>query len=220
MPESCLAKPSTALLEEQCPFDPVMMCPEIRARQTPEFFTLWESWEKEAGKEAWPPFWAVVWPAASLLGRWIIDHPELVRGKSVLDIGCGGGVAGIAAAMAGAASVVCNDIDAASLALAEENARANGVSVATDRSDRLGTRFDGGENVVLVADMFYKKPEALALSELLDKAVARGALVLVSDGGRPFAPKGGFERLAEADLPVLATLEGVENRRVSLFRYA
>jgi predicted nicotinamide N-methyase len=196
-----------------------MLCPEIRVRQAMDFLSLWQDWEKEAGKDAWPPYWAVVWPSAAVIARWLMDHPEEVKGKNVVDIGCGGGVAGIGAMLAGAALVTGNDIDAASLVIAQANAAKNGVNISVDRTDRLGQCVDNGEDVILVSDMFYKKTESLALIALLEKAKARGASILVSDPGRPFAPKGSMKVLTEADLPSLAPFEGIENRLVRLFRY-
>lgn len=218
--ESCLSIPSSIILEKHCPFEPVVLCPEIRARQAEDFLSLWQDWEKEAGKDAWPPYWAVVWPSAAVLARWVLDHPEEVRGKTVIDLGCGGAVAGIAAMIAGAASVTASDIDAAALSIARENASINGVVLDFDRKDRLEICLDGGEDVLLAADMFYLKTQAAAMKALLNKASARGAGILVADPGRPFFPKESMRPLVEVDLPVLTTLDGSENRLVRLYRFA
>ena len=47
------------------------------------------------------PYWCRLWPSAIALAQLILQQPELVRGKRVCDIGCGLGLAGIAAALAG-----------------------------------------------------------------------------------------------------------------------
>ena len=47
------------------------------------------------------PYWCRLWPSAIALAQLVLQQPELVRGKRVCDIGCGLGLAGIAAALAG-----------------------------------------------------------------------------------------------------------------------
>jgi predicted nicotinamide N-methyase len=121
--------PSQVLLDELCPFAPVTGCPEIQARTSPAVFALWEAWEKEAGQQCPVPFWAVVWPAARALARFVLDRPDLVRNREVMEIGCGGAVASIAAAKAGGRRVTANDIDPIAVAIAHQNATQNGVSI-------------------------------------------------------------------------------------------
>ena len=58
-----------------------------------------------------PPYWAWPWAGGQALARFVLDHPEIVRGRSVADIGAGGGIVAIAAALAGARSVVAIDIE-------------------------------------------------------------------------------------------------------------
>src|SRR4030042_7072536 len=93
--------PSPKLLDALCPFRPVPGCPEIQARSSQEVFVLWEAWEKEAGQQCPVPFWAVVWPAARVLARFLLAQPDLGRGREVIEIGCGGAAASIAARKAG-----------------------------------------------------------------------------------------------------------------------
>ena len=57
------------------------------------------------------PFWAICWPGSFGLGRYIVDNPEVVSGKRVLDFAAGCGVAAILAARLGADSVCANEID-------------------------------------------------------------------------------------------------------------
>jgi hypothetical protein len=90
---------------------------------------LWQAWEEECGAPQDVPFWATVWPAAQLLARVVQAEPLWVRGQTVLDLGCGSGVAGIAALDAGAGRVVAHDIDPVALAIAARNARANAVEL-------------------------------------------------------------------------------------------
>lgn len=54
-----------------------------------------------------PPSWCLL----SVWFRYLLDNPEVVRGKSVLDLGSGCGATAIAAKMSGASRVLANDID-------------------------------------------------------------------------------------------------------------
>ncbi len=105
--------------------------PEIRlCLADVEVFALWE----RAGRL---PFWAYAWAGGQALARHVLDHPEIVRGRTVLDLASGSGLVGIAAAMAGATRVIANDIDPHALAAIALNATANGVGIALTGRDLL-----------------------------------------------------------------------------------
>ena len=76
-----------------------------------------------------PPYWCFCWASGLVLVDWLARHPEWVRGKRVLDLGAGSGVAAIAAARAGAAQVVACDLDPLALAACRANAELNGVQL-------------------------------------------------------------------------------------------
>ena len=103
--------PSAALLARLAPLTPVPGRPDLVAHYAPDVFALWQAWEEECGAPQAVPFWAAVWPAGQLLARVVQAEPAWVRGQTVLDLGCGSGVAGIAALRAGATRVVAHDID-------------------------------------------------------------------------------------------------------------
>src|SRR6059058_2191949 len=112
--------------------------PEIQLYLAHEATALWEKTEEELGEmELPPPFWAFAWAGGQALARYILDHPEQIMGKHVLDIGSGSGMVAIAAAKAGAASVLAADIDAFSIAAIRLNAAANGVTVAVTQDDLI-----------------------------------------------------------------------------------
>jgi predicted nicotinamide N-methyase len=121
--------PSSALLARLAPLTPVPGRPDLVAHDAPDVFALWQAWEEECGAQQAVPFWATVWPAAQLLARVVQTEPAWVRGQTVLDVGCGSGVAGIAAVYAGATRVVAHDIDPVALAIAAKNATANAVDL-------------------------------------------------------------------------------------------
>jgi predicted nicotinamide N-methyase len=107
-----------ALLDRGAPFGPAPLCPEIRVFQARSLVEIWEAAERLAGAQLPAPFWAYPWAGGAALARVLLDAPGRVRGGFVLDLGAGGGVASIAAARAGAARVVANDLDPWALATA------------------------------------------------------------------------------------------------------
>ncbi|WP_236248271.1 class I SAM-dependent methyltransferase [Pseudomonas mosselii] len=158
-----------------------------------------------------PPYWSFCWASGLAMARYLAEHPQWVRGKRVLDFGAGSGIAGIAAARAGAREVVACDLDPLALDACRANAALNGVTLNYS-SDFFAEadRFD----LILVADVLYDR----ANLPLLDEFLSRGRQALVADSRvRDFShplyrPLGVLEALT---LPDLA--EPHEFRRVSLY---
>ena len=91
---------------------PVPHAPEISLWVADELTPIWRLTEEELGEMGVPPpFWAFAWAGGQALSRWLLDHPEEVAGKRVLDFAAGSGLVGIAAMKAGAVSALCADID-------------------------------------------------------------------------------------------------------------
>src|ERR1700759_858210 len=83
------------------------LVPEIRLYLATEVVPLWRKTEEELAEIGVPPrYWAFAWAGGQALARYVLDNPAIVRGRRVLDIGSGSGLVGIAAARAGAASVL------------------------------------------------------------------------------------------------------------------
>lgn len=141
------------------------------------------------------PFWAFAWEGGTALARYVLDHPEVVRGRTVFDLGCGGAIEGIAAMRAGARSVVANDIDPLALAVASLSAEANGVALTLDGVDRLGAALD--VDVLLLGDMTYEPALSARILAWAGGLVARGATVLLGDPGRGNLDGAPVARLAE-----------------------
>jgi predicted nicotinamide N-methyase len=176
---------------------------------------LWELWQ-QTGRDD-PPFWAYPWAGGQGLARYILDNPDTVRGRRVLDVASGSGLVAIAAAKAGAARVVAGDIDPLAVAAIAINASANGVTVGARVFD-LATGDAGDADVVLVGDVFYQQQLAeLALRFL--RAVARsGVDVLVADPGRAFVPAASLTALARYQVPVLTAIEDAPVKAVTVYR--
>ncbi len=165
----------------------VPLVPEVRLHQVADVTALWEALEERTGQVQPPPFWAAAWPGGQAVARYVLDHPEVVRGRRVLDLASGSGLVAVAAAVAGASAVTANDIDPFSLEAVSRNASANGVTVAVRDGDLLDT--DGGDaEVILAGDVFYSRDMATRMLGFMTRARSRGAEVLVGDPGRAFLP--------------------------------
>jgi len=158
-----------------------------------------------------PPYWSFCWASGLAMARYLVEQPQWVEGKRVLDFGAGSGVAGIAAIKAGALEVVACDLDPLAIAACQANALLNGVtlSYSTDFFAEAD-RFD----LILVADVLYDR----ANLPLLDQFLSRGREALVADSRvrdfqHPLYRR--IEMLEALTLPDLAEPE--EFRHVSLY---
>ena len=190
------------------------LVPEIKLYLATEVVPLWRATEEELEKMGVPPpYWAFAWAGGQALARYILDHPDIVAGKRVLDIGAGSGLVGIAAARAGAACVLAADIDAFSAAAVRLNAAANDCTIAITQDDLIGT--DGDWDVILVGDLFYERPLAERLLAWL-KVLGRPALL--GDPGRTYFPRDQVERVALYNVQVSRDLEDREIRETGVYR--
>ena len=197
---------------------PVPHAPEILLHVADEATELWQKTEEELGEIGLaPPFWAFAWAGGQALARYVLDHPESVRGKRVLDFASGSGLVAIAAMKAGAAEAVACDIDAFAVAAIALNAGANGVAVAPVREDLVGQ--DGGWDAVLAGDICYERDLAARVTGWLMSLSARGATVLIGDPGRSYLPRESLENLAFYQVPVTRTLEDADIKKTGVWRF-
>lgn len=193
--------------------------PEIALRLASEVNALWRSTEEElAAIGLPPPFWAFAWAGGQGLARHVLDHPEIVRGRAVLDFASGSGLVGIAAAMAGASEVICADTDPFSAGAARLNAEANRVIVQSRTGDPVGSPV--AQEVVLAGDVFYDRALAERLTPWFAGLVREGKTVLVGDPGRAYLPR---ERMTELTVYEVATtreLEDSEVKRTTVWQFS
>jgi predicted nicotinamide N-methyase len=194
---------------------PVPLVPELILHQADEPITLWEKTEARGGEQP-PPFWAFAWAGGQALARHVLDAPELVAARDVLDLATGSGLVAIAAARAGARPVTANDIDPLSLAAARANAAVNGVDVRFVEGDLLDT--DDRYAVILAGDVFYSREMSGRVLPFLRRAAVRGTLVLVGDPGRAYLPTDGMLARASYDVPVPESLESVAVRHTTVWQ--
>ncbi|PHY17942.1 methyltransferase [Caulobacter sp. BP25] len=191
--------------------------PELSLHLADEVTPIWKLTE-EALEEIGlpPPFWAFAWAGGQALARYILDHPELVAGKHVIDFATGSGIVAVAAMKAGAASVLAADIDIFCEAAVGLNADANNVEIAfTDQN--LLTAPPPQADVLLAGDICYERPMAQAVMAWLAQGRAAGAAVLIGDPGRTYFSKDGLEKLAEYQVPTTRELEDLAIKRTSVW---
>lgn len=198
---------------------PVPLVPEIRLHLAHEAHELWLRTEEELQQIGLPPpFWAFAWAGGQALARYILDNPQTVAGKSVLDLATGSGLVAIAASLAGAAQVTANDVDPFAMAALSLNMVANGVDISANTSDYSNAAALPIFDVVLAGDIFYDRELADRFWPLLQDAATSGTAVLIGDPGRAYLPGRGLEQLGEYEVPVTRALEDSEIKRTRVWR--
>ncbi len=196
---------------------PVPHAPEISLWLADEVTPIWRLTEEELGELGLPPpFWAFAWAGGQALARYLLDHPEEVAGKRVLDFAAGSGLVGIAAMKAGAASVLCADIDPFCAAAVRANADANGVTLRFTADDLLDSP-PPDVDVICAGDVCYERPMTERVLAWLARAKAGGARVLIGDPGRTYFPREGLTFLAEYRVPTTRELEDQEVKRSAVW---
>ncbi|MGE8105940.1 class I SAM-dependent methyltransferase [Allorhizobium sp. NPDC080224] len=192
--------------------------PEIRLHLASEVHDLWLKTEEDLEAIGLPPpFWAFAWAGGQGLARFVLDHPETVRGKRVLDFASGSGMVAIAAAKAGAAEVLAADIDPWARSAVRLNAALNDVSVDFTTEDLIGRSVDF--EVILAGDVFYESDFARALVTWFADMAKDGCLVLVGDPGRSYRPIEHLEPVATYEVPVTRVLEDSEIKKTTVWKF-
>jgi predicted nicotinamide N-methyase len=189
-----------------------LLVPEIRLHLATEITPIWQATEETLARSALPPpFWAFAWAGGQALARYLLDHSANVADRSVLDFGAGSGLVAIAAAKAGARSVLAAEVDHFAAAAIAANAVLNEVVISVATADLLHTanlRWD----VVTAGDVCYEQPMADRVVGWLRGIAARGTIVLLGDPGRAYLPCEGLVERARYVVPTSRELEDREYR--------
>jgi predicted nicotinamide N-methyase len=192
--------------------------PEIFLHLADEAHDLWLKTEEELEEIGLPPpFWAFAWAGGQGLARYVLDHPENVAGKRVIDFASGSGLVAIAAVKAGARSVLAVDIDPWTGTAIELNSRLNDVGIAFSSMDIIGSTFE--EDVLLAGDVFYDKGFADRLLPWFEALSRSGKTVIVGDPGRAYCPRDRMQALATYEVPVTRALEDAEVKKTTVWRF-
>ena len=151
------------------------------------------------------PYWADLWPAARMLAKAVLVEPFVVQASrlplhqeaggtpapqqmaalTVLEVGCGLGLPGIAA-LARGLRVIFSDYDATAVRFAADNARLNGFTDFTESVfDWRDPPADLQVNVVLASDLTYEARHVEPLVALVERVLRPGGLCLWTDQDRP-----------------------------------
>jgi predicted nicotinamide N-methyase len=191
------------------------LVPEVQLLVADDVVGLWEAMETEGGGAGQdPPFWAAAWPGGQALARYVLDHPEAVAGRRVLDLGAGSGLVAVAALQAGASGVLASDVDPYSHTAIGLNAELNGVSGIEVVGDVLGED-PPAVDVVLAGDVCYDREMTGRVLPFLGAAWLGGATVLLGDPGRAYVPREGLLEQAAYDVP---DADGGPVRRTTVWR--
>ncbi|KAI5945596.1 electron transfer flavoprotein beta subunit lysine methyltransferase isoform X1 [Manis javanica] len=160
------------------------LTPEIQLRLLTPRCKFW--WERA---DRWPhgdPYWAIYWPGGQALSRYFLDNPDIVRGKSVLDLGSGCGATAIAAKMSGASEILANDIDPIAGMAITLNCELNQLNPFPILTKNILDLEQDRWDLVVLGDMFYDERLADSLHQWLKNCFrAHRTRVLIGDPGRP-----------------------------------
>jgi len=196
---------------------PVPHAPEIRLHVASEITPIWRMTEEALGAVGLnPPFWAFAWAGGQAIARYLLDNPQQVAGRQVLDLASGSGLCAIAAMMAGAATALAVDIDPLCADAIALNAAINGVRVSVlieDLLDRPAPRAD----LIIAGDVCYERPMAERILSWLSAAREAGARVLIGDPGRTYFPRRGLDLLADYQVKTTRELEDADMKRTRVW---
>jgi predicted nicotinamide N-methyase len=194
------------------------LLPEMRLHLASESLPLWQSTEEELGAiNLPPPFWAFAWAGGQALARYLLDHRDIVAGRSVVDLGAGAGLCAIAAGLGHARPVLAADVDPLACTAMRMNSAANAVVIAVSAEDPLAHPPPSAD-VVLAGDLFYEQAMSQRVLAWLEQAALAGALVLAGDPGRTYFPSSRFVRVAGYAVPVTRDLESEEVKPAAVWR--
>ena len=204
-----------AFIKREAALGASVLVPEVRlylARDARLIFSAAESFLD--GGLGSRPYWSFAWPGGQGLARYLLDNPQLVAGKRVLDLGAGSALGAIAAMKAGARSALASDIDPLAVVAGRLNAEANGVSVDVTSADLLGSKPEA--DVVLIGDLVYEPDLQIRVGALLEAARTAGIPVLYADRTSARRPRHNFSLLAEYEAPLTPALvdDFIERARV------
>jgi len=206
-----------AFIRENTVVEAPPLVPEIELHLVHEITPVWEATEKEMNEvDLAPPYWAFAWAGGQALARYVLDNPETVAGKRILDFGAGGGIAGIAAHLAGAKRIEAADIDPFAAAAVALNAEINGASIEITTRDLIDA--DPAWDVILAGDICYEGPVAARMETWFRRLVSAGVRVYIGDPGRTYLPKEGLEKITAYAVRTTREIEDTDLRNACVWQ--
>jgi len=212
-----MAGSARAFVLRQTRLRPVPGLEEVRLHLADEVLPLWGAVQVETGDPDAPlPYWAFAWGGGLAIGRYLRDHPEVVSGRRVFDLGSGSGLCAIAALLAGADVATGAEIDPLGRAAMELNARANGCRLTIVRRDVLDDPPPEAD-VILAGDCWYDAAFAARVLPWLRRARAAGIDLVLGDPGRRYLPSDQLAELASYEVRTTTELEDLDHKTGRVF---
>lgn len=178
-----------AFIRAQTTIEQAPLIPELRLHLARAVKPLRAAAEEELPDfDVDKPYWAFAWTSGLALARYILDHPQIVEGRRVMDFGCGAGQAAIAAKQAGAAEVVAVDRDPLACIATGLNAALNGVELTIRHGDPVADP-PGEFDVLLAGDMISETELVLRHMPFFLFQAAAGCDVIFADPNRDDFPE-------------------------------
>jgi len=195
------------------------LVPEISLHLADERAPLWTKTQRDLWDDGIVlPYWAFAWAGGQALARLLLDEPERVRGKRVLDFASGSAISGIAAAMSGAEHVLAADIDPLAAVAATMNADANNVTLDTSTDDLVGTSL-AAFDVIIAGDICYEQSVAEQVRDWFRAEATQGREVLIGDPGRTFLPRQDVEPVIGYGVKSSRDLDDTDVRNARVWRF-
>jgi predicted nicotinamide N-methyase len=126
------------------------------------------------------PYWAKLWPAAFVLTNFLLDHPELIKNKSVLELAAGLGLPSLFASRL-ASSILCSDYDATAVAFIKDNIALNGIhNMVAKQIDWTNFPDNLDFDVLILSDVNYNPGDFSILLKLIENMLEKGVSVILS----------------------------------------
>ncbi len=133
------------------------------------------------------PYWAELWPSSIGLAEFVLEESEITENDSVIELGCGVGLAGISVATRGA-KVIISDYQKDALALAEMNWIVNlGHSPETVELDWRNVDIQNQFDYVIASDIVYEERFFKPILLNFDKLCSPSGKILLSEPNRKIA---------------------------------
>lgn len=125
------------------------------------------------------PFWAMLWPSAKALGAFIVDNKELLKNKTVLEIGAGLGLPSLVAAKF-AREVICTDLFPEGLIIAKKNAELNGIQHLHTRVFDWNSEDVPDAELIIGSDISYDPLQFQQLEKQISAWLSNGKTIILS----------------------------------------
>lgn len=133
------------------------------------------------------PYFGILWPASEGLAQYLVEHASVVKGKRVVELGCGLGLPSMVAAHLGA-SVLATDFHPDVEHYFQRNCRhSNMPALSYQRFNWRGSSSDIGLfDVVLGSDILYESKHPSEVAAGLVRLMKPGGEIVLADQGRSY----------------------------------